>query len=42
MFVGGTIPPEDHAQLKALGVTAVFTADMPLHTVVGLLADSLQ
>ncbi|MDQ6880648.1 MAG: cobalamin B12-binding domain-containing protein [Pseudomonadota bacterium] len=41
VFVGGTIPGEDHAGLKAMGVAAVFTADMTLETVVAQLAASL-
>lgn len=41
VFVGGTIPVDDHAGLKALGVAAVFTADMALDTVVAQLAASL-
>ena len=41
VFVGGTIPAEDHAHLRALGVSAVFTADMPLEQVVASLAESL-
>ena len=41
VFVGGTIPGEDHAQLRDLGVAAVFTADMPLDTVVARLAAAL-
>jgi methylmalonyl-CoA mutase C-terminal domain/subunit len=41
VFVGGTIPGEDHAELKALGVSAIFTADMPLHSVVAQLAEKL-
>lgn len=42
LFVGGTIPLDDHAWLKELGVAAVFTADMPLDTVVAQLAASLE
>ena len=41
VFVGGTIPGEDHPGLRELGVAAVFTADMPLDTVVSLLAEKL-
>lgn len=41
VFVGGTIPAEDHAHLRALGVSAVFTADMPLEQVVASLAECL-
>lgn len=41
VFVGGTIPAEDQPYLRALGVTAIFTADMPLDLVVRSLANSL-
>lgn len=41
VFVGGTIPAEDHAPLRQLGVSAVFTADMPLERVVDSLVESL-
>ncbi len=41
VFVGGTIPMEDHAGLCERGVSAVFTADMPLERVVEKLAASL-
>ena len=41
VFVGGTIPAQDHAHLLSLGVSAVFTADMPLEQVVASLAESL-
>ena len=41
VFVGGTIPAEDQPALHALGVAAIFTADMPLDTVVAQLAKSL-
>jgi len=41
VFVGGTIPSEDHAMLFDLGVAAVFTADMPLDLVVSQLAAKL-
>lgn len=41
VFVGGTIPVEDHVHLRGLGVSAVFTADMPLERVVAELAESL-
>ncbi len=42
VFVGGTIPAEDQAHLRELGVTAIFTADMPLEEVVSGLAKSLE
>jgi len=41
VFVGGTIPMEDQDHLSALGVAAVFTADMPLDDVVRTLAGKL-
>ena len=41
VFVGGTIPAEDHAHLRELGVSAIFTADMPLEQVVASLAERL-
>lgn len=41
VFVGGTIPGDDHAALRELGVMAVFTADMPLETVVAGMAKGL-
>lgn len=41
VFVGGTIPGEDHERLSQLGVAAVFTAEMPLDVVVSRLAASL-
>ncbi|WP_205904744.1 cobalamin B12-binding domain-containing protein [Diaphorobacter sp. HDW4A] len=42
VFVGGTIPPEDHSHLHSLGVTAIFTADMPLQSVVNRLSKDLE
>lgn len=41
IFLGGTVPAEDHPELLAMGVAAVFTADMPLETVVARLAAAL-
>lgn len=41
VFVGGTIPAGDQPHLRELGVAAIFTADMPLHTVVAKLAEQL-
>lgn len=41
VFVGGTIPAEDQPALHSLGVAAIFTADMPLDTVVAGLAARL-
>jgi len=42
VFVGGTIPGEDVPELLALGVKAVFTADMKLDDVVAQVAASLK
>lgn len=42
VFVGGTIPGEDQSMLRELGVSAVFTADMPLDSVVTELARNLS
>lgn len=38
MFVGGTIPKEDHDALALLGVARVFTSEMPLSYVIGEVA----
>ena len=42
IFVGGTIPADDQPQLLALGVAAVFTADMPLDDMIRILAGKLD
>ncbi len=42
VFVGGTIPVDDQAYLRSIGVSAVFTADMPLDAVVADLARNLS
>jgi len=34
IFVGGTIPARDHAGLQAAGVAAIFSAEMPLESVI--------
>jgi methylmalonyl-CoA mutase C-terminal domain/subunit len=41
VFVGGTIPIEDQTALRELGVTDIYTADMPLDSVVSALAAKL-
>jgi len=41
VFVGGTIPVQDHIALKSMGVSAIFTAEMKLQDVVASLADQL-
>jgi methylmalonyl-CoA mutase, C-terminal domain len=41
LFVGGTIPAEDHAGLKAAGVRAVFTANMRIEDVLQAIAEEL-
>lgn len=38
VFVGGTIPAEDHTMLHEMGVQGVFDSDMPLPEVVAQLA----
>ena len=42
VFVGGTIPAEDHSALEGLGVAAIFTSEMKLDDVVSSLAEELQ
>jgi len=42
VFVGGTIPARDHETLKALGVAAIYTAEMKLEDVVASLAEQLK
>lgn len=42
VFVGGTIPAEDHAALERMGVAAIFTSEMKLDDVVSTLADQLK
>jgi methylmalonyl-CoA mutase C-terminal domain/subunit len=42
VFVGGTIPAEDHDALRALGVRGVYTSDMPLPAVIADLAKALE
>lgn len=41
VFVGGTIPADDHPTLKAAGVSGVFTADMDLDAVVAAIVTEL-
>lgn len=41
VFVGGTIPAEDHDALKAAGVRGVFTAAMRIEDVVETIAQEL-
>ncbi|MDB6083480.1 MAG: methylmalonyl-CoA mutase [Gammaproteobacteria bacterium] len=42
LFVGGTIPAEDRESLLALGVRAVFSADMSLQEVIASIAEALR
>ncbi len=42
VFVGGTIPKDDQIQLQAMGVTGVYTSDMPLDDVVASLVQALS
>ena len=41
VFVGGTIPKEDREALAALGVSRIFTSEMPLPTVIAEVAEVL-
>ena len=41
VFVGGTIPPQDHEPLLQAGVKAVYTNDMPLPKIIEDLARAL-
>ena len=41
VFVGGTIPAEDHAYFAELGVRGIYTSDMPLEAIVASLAHEL-
>ncbi|MGC9220702.1 MAG: cobalamin B12-binding domain-containing protein [Solirubrobacteraceae bacterium] len=40
--VGGTIPPQDGADLKALGVAEVFTSGVPAQAVVDFIRSSVR
>lgn len=42
VFIGGTIPASDQAALKALGVAAIYTAEMKLDDVIASLAEHLK
>ncbi len=42
LFVGGTVPREDWAALKAAGVACVFDSEMSLEDVVAEVAETLQ
>lgn len=42
VFVGGTIPVADRAELLRLGVSRIFTSEMPLDEVIASLAAALQ
>ncbi len=41
IFVGGTIPADDQPYLLSLGVSAIFTADIPLDAMISSLAQRL-
>jgi methylmalonyl-CoA mutase, C-terminal domain len=41
VFVGGTIPPEDHDDLRSAGAAGVFTSDQRLDDVVAAVAQAL-
>jgi methylmalonyl-CoA mutase C-terminal domain/subunit len=42
IFLGGTIPAEDHPDLLALGVKRIFTSEMALPDVIAALAEDLR
>jgi len=42
IFLGGTIPKHDYDELKQYGVTAIFTAQMPLTDVLSTIESLLQ
>jgi methylmalonyl-CoA mutase C-terminal domain/subunit len=42
LFIGGTIPARDHETLRALGVAAIYTAEMKLEDVIASLAEQLR
>jgi methylmalonyl-CoA mutase C-terminal domain/subunit len=42
IFLGGTIPAEDQAELFALGVKRIFTSEMELSAVIATLAEDLR
>jgi methylmalonyl-CoA mutase C-terminal domain/subunit len=41
VFVGGTIPAEDHDALRQAGVCGIFTADMPIADVLARMEEEL-
>lgn len=42
IFVGGTIPAEDHGPLMELGVKRIFTSEMALDDVIAALSEDLR
>jgi methylmalonyl-CoA mutase C-terminal domain/subunit len=42
LFLGGTIPEQDHLELLALGVKRIFTAEMLLKEVITAIAEVLR
>ena len=42
IFLGGAIPKYDYEELKSCGVTAIFTAEMPLDEVVATIDSLLE
>lgn len=42
VFVGGTIPPEDHEALREAGAAGVFTSDLSLEDVVSAVDRALE
>ena len=42
VFLGGTIPVEDHAALREMGIKRIFTSEMNLDAVVAAVAEDLR
>lgn len=42
IFVGGTVPSRDHEQLRAAGVTEIFSADMALTAIIRRVSELLS
>jgi len=42
VFIGGTVPREDHAQLTDMGVSRIFTSEMALEAVIAEVAEALR
>ncbi len=42
IFLGGTIPVEDHAALREMGIKRIFTSEMNLDAIVAAVAEDLR